>query len=215
MMHTHIDRFHAACEAHPIVAILRGISPDEVCDVADVLIESGFRIIEVPLNSPEPEKSIEKLSSHVDRTVIVGAGTVLDVTAVHRVQAAGGQLVVAPNIDSDVVMAATQLGMVTMPGVATPTEAFTAIRAGATALKLFPSDAASPVTIKAWRAVLPESVPVFAVGGVQTNTLADWWTAGAGGFGIGSALYKPGISLTELRTRAEAFTTAFVRLKSH
>ena len=198
-------RFHNARKEMPLVAILRGVKPNEILSVADVLIDSGLRIIEVPLNSPSPERSIEALARHVDDDTIIGAGTVLNTDAVQRVFDAGGQLIVAPNIDSGVISQARQIGMVAVPGVATPTEAFAAAAAGANALKLFPAEAATPLVIKAWRAVLPTDLPVLAVGGISPNTMGSWWNAGAGGFGIGSSLYKPGIALDELTRRAHKF----------
>lgn len=212
MTATPVVRFRSALEALPIIAILRGVKPNEVCEVADVLIEAGIRIIEVPLNSESPEASIETLAKHVDAQVVVGAGTVLDTDAARRVHSAGGQLVVAPNINTDVVTAAAALGMATVPGVATPTEAFTAVHAGATGLKLFPAEQASPAVVKAWRAVLPKDMPVFAVGGIQADNMAPWWQAGAAGFGVGSALYKPGIAMDELRQRAQKFVAGFAAI---
>ena len=211
MTHTTLDnatRFHSARRQMPLVAILRGIKPEEILSVADVLIDNGLRIIEVPLNSPLPERSIEALARHVGDDMIIGAGTVLDTCAVQQVFDAGGQLIVAPNTNTDVIRQARQSGMVAVPGVATPTEAFAAAAAGANALKLFPAEAATPLVIKAWRAVLPADLPVLAVGGISPDSMGPWWDAGAGGFGIGSALYKPGIALDELTRRAQKFVSA-------
>jgi len=197
--------FDAARAACPLIAILRGITPDEVVAVGATLIEAGFRIIEIPLNSPQPFESIARLAQATGDTALIGAGTVLTVADVDRVAAAGGRLVVAPNSDTGVIAAARAHGMTALPGYFTPTEGFAAIAAGAHGLKLFPAEAAGPATLKAQRAVLPRDVPVFVVGGIAPDTMAPWLAAGADGFGIGSSLYTPGRSASEVGDRARAF----------
>jgi len=197
--------FDAARAACPLIAILRGITPDEVVAVGATLIEAGFRIIEIPLNSPQPFESIARLAQATGDTALIGAGTVLTVADVDRVAAAGGRLVVAPNCDTGVIAAARAHGMTVLPGYFTPTEGFAAIAAGAHGLKLFPAEAAGPATLKAQRAVLPRDVPVFVVGGIAPDTMAPWLAAGADGFGIGSSLYTPGRSASDVGDRARAF----------
>jgi 2-dehydro-3-deoxyphosphogalactonate aldolase len=195
----------------PLIAILRGIRPQEVPAAADALTSAGFRIIEIPLNSPEPLESLRHLAGRTG--LLVGAGTVLSPAEVEAVAAAGGRLMVAPNADREVIAAAKRLGMVTIPGVATPTEAFAALAAGADGLKMFPAEILPPKAVKAWRAVLPASLALLPVGGVTPESMADYLAAGADGFGLGSALYKPGMSAVELGQRAKAFATAYRALK--
>ena len=192
----------------PLIAVLRGITPEEIPGVAGALFEAGFRVLEVPLNSPRAFASIELLAQLHGDTCLVGAGTVVDVGDVARVRDAGGRLVVMPHADTAVVRAAKAAGLVCAPGVATPTEAFAAIAAGADGLKMFPAEALPPAVLKAWRAVLPKEVPVFAVGGIRPETMAAYWTAGAAGFGTGSNLYRPGAGLDEVRAAAAAFAAA-------
>lgn len=176
----------------PLVAILRGVRPDEVLAIAEVLVDAGIRIIEVPLNSPEPVASIAALAGAYGERALVGAGTVLDEAAVDRVARAGGRLIVMPHADARVVRAAKAAGLVALPGFATPTEAFAALAAGADGLKLFPAEAFAPPILKAFAAVLPKGVAVLPVGGVDAANIAAWRAAGAAGFGIGSAIYRPG-----------------------
>ena len=195
----------------PLIAILRGIQPREVPAAADVLTSAGFRIIEIPLNSPEPLESLRHLAGRTG--LVAGAGTVLSTAEVEAVAAAGGRLMVAPNADREVIAAAERLGMVALPGVATPTEAFAALAAGADGLKMFPAEILPPKAVKAWRAVLPASVPLLPVGGITPESMGDYLAAGADGFGLGSALYKPGMSAGELGRRAEAFAMAYRALK--
>lgn len=198
----------------PLVAVLRGISPEEVPAVAGALVAEGFRILEVPLNSPRPFESIRRLAdAHGDRC-LVGAGTVLEVGDVARVRDAGGQLVVMPHADPAVIREAKRLGMVCLPGVATPTEAFAALAAGADGLKMFPAEAMVPAALRAWRAVLPKAALVFAVGGIRPDNMAPWWAEGAAGFGTGSNLYKPGADATQVRAGAAAYAAAFRALPS-
>lgn len=198
-----LNRALAQC---PLVAILRGVRPAEVVAIADVLVEAGFALIEVPLNSPDPLASIAALAGRYGPEVVIGAGTVLNVRDVAAVRGAGGQLVVAPNSDPAVIAAAH--GMITLPGFQTPTEAFAALHAGATGLKLFPAEAASPAALRAMRAVLPADVPVLAVGGVTPETLRPWLGAGAAGAGLGSALYRAGDTPEAVAPRAAAFIAA-------
>jgi len=189
----------------PIVAILRGITPGEVSWAFDVLSTAGFRLIEIPLNSPEPMKSIRLLQKHAGEDVLVGAGTVLSVQQVEELKAIGARLIVAPNCDPTVIRAAKSGGMAVLPGVATATEAFTALQAGADGLKMFPGELLPPAAVKAWRAVMPPQTLLLPVGGVTPDNMAAYFAASADGFGIGSALYKPGIDAIELKRRAAAF----------
>jgi 2-dehydro-3-deoxyphosphogalactonate aldolase len=193
----------------PLVAILRGIRPDEAIDIGAALVDAGFRLIEVPLNSPEPYRSIELLAEKFGAAALVGAGTVMDAAAVARVVGAGGRLIVMPHSDPEVIRAAKAAGTWCLPGVATPTEGFSALKAGGDGLKLFPGEALPPAVVKAWKAVFPPEVPLLPVGGIAPETMADYVAAGAAGFGIGSALYKPGIDAAEIRRRADAFVAAW------
>ncbi len=202
------ERLAAAMAACPLVAVLRGIRPDEVEAVGAALVAAGIRIIEVPLNSPEPYVSITRLSALATPEVLIGAGTVLDVDAVARVAAAGGELVVSPSTDAAVIGASVAAGLVSMPGFFTPSEAFAAIAAGAHALKFFPAEAGSPAVLKALRAVLPRAIPVLAVGGMTPDGLAAWRAAGADGFGVGGSLFTPGQSAAAVGETAARFVAA-------
>jgi len=193
----------------PLVAILRGVRPDEIIDMADGLVEAGFTMIEVPLNSPDPLDSIGLIAKRYDRHVLVGAGTMLSVEDVANVTERGGRLMVSPNSNPAVISAAVAAGMAALPGYFTPTEAFAALEAGAHGLKLFPAEGASPAVLKAQRAVLPKSVPVLAVGGVSVDNLGEWMAAGAAGAGLGGSLYKVGNSAETVRARAVAFVAAY------
>ena len=193
----------------PLVAVLRGITPDEVQAVGEALFAAGFRILEVTLNSPQPFTSISRLADDFGTRALVGAGTVIDPADVARVRDAGGQLIVMPHADVAIVREAKRFGMVCLPGVATPTEAFAALAAGADGLKLFPAEAMVPATLRAWRAVLPKAALVFAVGGIRPDNMAPWWTVGADGFGTGSNLYKPGVAIGDVRTAAAAYASAY------
>jgi 2-dehydro-3-deoxyphosphogalactonate aldolase len=179
--------------------------------VGDALVEAGFRILEVPLNSPQPLQSIRRMAERYGAERLVGAGTVLDPAAVHGIADAGGRIVVMPHADVAVIRAAKQAGLYCVPGVATPTEAFAALAAGADALKLFPAEQASPAVLKAWRAVLPAGTAVLPVGGVAPDTMDPWLAAGAAGFGIGSSLYAPGRAADDVGARARAFVQAWRR----
>lgn len=202
---THRAAFDTAFASCPLVAILRGVEPDEVVAIGEALVSAGITIIEIPLNSPEPLASIAALSSALAGRAVVGAGTVLDVTAVDAVAAAGGTIIVSPNMEEDVIAHAAQGGLVAVPGIATVTEAFRALRAGAAALKLFPAEGANPAVLKAMRAVLPGHVRVLPVGGIGAETMRGWMDAGAAGFGLGSALYQTGLEANVVRNRAERF----------
>ena len=198
---------------YPLVAILRGIRPEEAEAIVSMLIETGFEAIEIPLNSPEPFVSIEKAAKLAPAGVLIGAGTVLSVEDVDRLNDAGGRLLVSPNVEPDVIRRAGQHGMVTMPGVFTPTEAFSAIRAGASALKFFPASVLGADGIKAVCAVLPKDIPVGAVGGVSEADFATYRAAGVSCFGLGSSLYKAGLSATEVRKRAERAVATWDEIK--
>ncbi|MBB4858879.1 2-dehydro-3-deoxyphosphogalactonate aldolase [Novosphingobium chloroacetimidivorans] len=204
--------FASAFAALPLVAILRGIRPDEVDAAGDALVEAGFTLIEVPLNSPEPLVSIERLARRLGDVAIVGGGTVLSVEQVADVQGAGGTLIVSPNTNVSVIGESAARGLVSLPGYFTPSEAFAALAAGASGLKLFPAEAASPAVVKAQRAVLPKDVPLLVVGGVTPDTMRPWRVAGANGYGLGSALYTAGITAQEISTRARAFIAAWKEL---
>lgn len=197
----------------PLVAILRGIRPDEVEAVGEVLVEAGFRLIEVPLNSPEPLTSIGMLARRFGKDAIVGAGTVLTAEQVGQVQDVGGAMIVSPNTDIAVIAESARRGMVSLPGYFTPSEAFAALAAGASGLKLFPAEAASPAVLKAHRAVLPKTVPVLAVGGITTTSMGPWQQAGVNGFGLGSALYRAGATVNEVAANARAFAQAWRALR--
>jgi len=199
------DSHFAQC---PLIAIIRGVTPDEAVDIGGALIEGGIRIIEVPLNSPEPLKSIERLASRFGEQVSVGAGTVLNPEQVQQVRDAGGRLIVSPNMSPAVIRATAEAGVVSCPGIFTPTEAFTALEAGAHTLKLFPAEAATPKVVKALRAVLPSDVSLVVVGGVGPDSIPSWLEAGANGFGLGSGLYKPGQNAADTLTKARAYAAA-------
>jgi 2-dehydro-3-deoxyphosphogalactonate aldolase len=196
-------------DALPLVAILRGIEPDESETIGKAIGDAGFRVLEVPLNSPQPLESIHRLSISLGEHYLIGAGTVMTAKQVDDIALAGGRLIVMPHADTSVIRAAKAAGLYCVPGVATPTEAFAALAAGADALKLFPAEQLGPAALKAWRAVLPRQIPVLPVGGITPDTMAPWIAAGAQGFGIGSALYAPGISTDEVSRRASLFAQAW------
>jgi len=198
----------------PLIAILRGVQPEETIAVGQALFDAGFRIIEVPLNSPNPLQSIAKLAEAFGGQALIGAGTVLRVEAVDQVAAANGRLIVMPHGDGTVIRRARALNLYCLPGVATPTEAFAALAAGANGLKLFPGEMLSPAAVKAWRAVLPPGVALFPVGGITLDAMAAYRAAGASGFGLGSALYKPGMTAVEVGQRAAAFVTAWRQIET-
>ena len=193
----------------PIVAILRGIEPDEVVAVAEAIAAAGITMIEVPLNSPDPLTSISRLAMALGDRCLCGAGTVLSIADAEAVHSAGGRLVVTPNTNPAVIARSAALGMITMPGFATATEAFAAIDAGASGLKLFPAATYGPAHVKALKAVLPPAIDMYAVGGVNADSIAQWIAAGIAGFGLGSDLYAPGRSAADVGARAAAFVAAF------
>lgn len=192
-----------------LVAILRGIGPGEIAPAVEVLVTAGFTAIEIPLNSPDPFRSIEIAARTAPQGCLIGAGTVLSVEAVDRLNDAGGRLVVSPNTVPAVIERAAGFGMVTMPGVLTPSEAFTAIDAGASGLKFFPASVLGPSGIAAIKAVLPNGIEIGAVGGVSEKTFADYAAVGVRTFGLGSSLYKPGMSPSDIGARAKAAIDAY------
>lgn len=201
----HRQAFDDAFAKCPLIAILRGVKPDEVEAIGEALVEAGFTILEVPMNSPDPLDSIARLARRFEGRAVVGAGTVLRVEDVEAVGAAGGTLIIAPNANVRVIAAAAERGYVALPGIATPTEAFAALDAGAAALKLFPAEAASPAVLKAMRAILPKDARVLPVGGIVPELMAEWRKAGAAGFGLGSALFAPGMTAADVGARAKTF----------
>jgi 2-dehydro-3-deoxyphosphogalactonate aldolase len=208
-----MTNFTSWLEPLPLVAILRGVRPEEVVAIGRALAEEGFHMIEVPLNSPKPFDSIDRLATALGDGVLVGAGTVVDPADVPRVAASGGRLVVAPNADRGIVAAAKESGLYALPGFATPTEAFAMIAAGADGLKLFPAEANPPAVLKAMRSVLPAGLPVLPVGSITPETMADYLAAGAAGFGLGSALYRAGDAPAPVAGRAARFRAAWQALQ--
>lgn len=204
--------FEDAFARCPLIAILRGVGPEEVEAVGSALVDGGFSLIEVPLNSPDPLLSISRLARHLGGRAVVGAGTVLETVEVKAVQAAGGRFIVSPNTDSQVIGATIAAGLASLPGYFTPTEALRALAAGAHMLKLFPAEAASPTVLRAHRAILPANVPVLVVGGVTTGAMEGWFQAGATGFGLGSALYRAGAAPLEVFATAVRFVECWKQL---
>ncbi|MBX2870047.1 MAG: 2-dehydro-3-deoxy-6-phosphogalactonate aldolase [Acidiferrobacterales bacterium] len=203
------ERWQAAINELPLIAILRGLVPEQSKETGQALIDAGFQIIEVPLNSPRPIETLSILNNRLSGQAIIGAGTVLNPTQVESVAHTGSELIIAPNLDSAVAAAANQQHCIYCPGVLTPTEAFSAIDQGASGLKLFPAEMITPAIVKALRAVLPEETPLFPVGGISPDRMQDYLAAGANGFGIGSALFKPGDSASSIYTQARAFVSAY------
>lgn len=204
--------FDKALSGCNLVAILRGITPGEAEAVGEVLVEAGWRIIEVPLNSPDPLKSIAILEKRFGDRALIGAGTVLTPGQVADVAATGAGVIISPNANPAVIEATVKAGLVSLPGVATPTEAFAAIEAGASGIKIFPAEAIPPHVVKAWKAVLPKHIPVLAVGGVTPDNMKAYVEAGAAGFGIGSSLYKPGMDASAVAAKAREFVAAIARI---
>ncbi len=204
-MTNQFSTYFAEC---PLIAILRGVRPDEVEAIGDALYDGGVRIIEVPLNSPDPLDSIARLSARFEGRALIGAGTVLRVDQVEAVHAVGGRFIVSPSTNIDVIAASVAAGMVSCPGYFTPSEAFAALDAGAHALKFFPAEAGSPAVVRAQRAVLPKETRIIVVGGVGHDSMAPWFAAGADGFGLGSGIYSPGQSPQETLVKARAFGAA-------
>jgi 2-dehydro-3-deoxyphosphogalactonate aldolase len=203
-----LNRYLGEC---PLVAIIRRVKPDEAEAIGEAIYEGGIRIIEVPLNSPDPLNSIERLAKRFGDQMLVGAGTVLDKADVARVREAGGRIIVSPDTNLEVISATAAAGLVASPGYFTPSEAFSAIRAGATALKLFPAEGASPSVLKGQLAVLPKDIPVLAVGGISPDNMRPWLDAGASGFGLGSGLYKPGQTAPDTLEKARAYVAGLKR----
>ena len=203
-----VAKVHAHMDSLPLVAILRGWRPEEAFEVGQAILNAGFHILEVPLNSPDPLRSIQILAEAFP-SALVGAGTVTTAQQVRDIKAAGGQLIISPHLDDNVVCEAVNLGLISMPGVATPTEAFRAIALGAHGLKLFPAEMISPAVVKSMRAVLPAHIRLIPVGGIGTHNMANYRQCGASGFGIGSALFSPGKSAQAVGESATAFVQAW------
>ncbi len=203
-----LSQFHAHMDSLPLVAILRGLKPEEALDVGQAIVKAGFHILEVPLNSPDPLRSIQILAAAFPHA-LVGAGTVTTAQQVRDIKAAGGQLIISPHLDDNVVCEAVNLGLISLPGVATPSEAFRAITLGAHGLKLFPAEMISHAVVKSMRAVLPMHIRLIPVGGIGTHNMADYRNSGASGFGIGSALFAPGKSAQAVGESAAAFVQAW------
>lgn len=200
-------------DALPLIAILRGLKPDEAVEVGEAIVAAGFHCLEVPLNSPEPLESIRRLRQALDGRALVGAGTVLNVAAAHEVADAGGQLIISPNTNVEVIRETKTLGLLSLPGFFTPSEAFAALDAGADALKLFPAEIAGPKGLKAVRAVLPAETRIYPVGGIDPDSMSAWRSAGASGFGIGSAVFKPGQSAEQVGRQAAGFVVRWCDLR--
>jgi 2-dehydro-3-deoxyphosphogalactonate aldolase len=203
-----LSKFNAHMDSLPLVAILRGLRPEEALDMSHAIVNAGFHILEVPLNSPDPLRSIQILVEAFPNA-LVGAGTVTTAQQVRDIKAVGGQLIISPHLDDNVVCEAVNLGLISLPGVATPSEAFKAIALGAHGLKLFPAEMISPAVVKSMRAVLPGNIRLVPVGGIGTHNMADYRKSGASGFGIGSALFAPGKSAQAVGESAAAFVKAW------
>lgn len=203
---------HSWLHPLPLIAILRGLTPRDALAVGEAIAEAGFRVLEVPLNSPEPLESIRLLQQRLGERCLIGAGTVMTPAQVDDIAAAGGRLIVMPHADTTLIASAKRAGLFCTPGVATPTEAFAALAAGADALKIFPAEQVGPAVIKAWRAVLPRDLALLPVGGITPDNMATYVAAGANGFGIGSALYAPGREVADVSRRALAFAQAWASL---
>jgi len=202
------ELFHHHFDQCSLVAIIRGVKPDEAEAIGQAVYDAGIRIIEVPLNSPDPIESIRRLAARFGESMLVGGGTVLEPSTVGEIKAAGGRLIVAPNTNVEVIEETVAAGLASCPGYFTPSDAFDAIEGGATALKLFPAEGASPAVLKAQRAVIPKDVPILVVGGIKPETMQPWLDAGADGFGLGGGLYRPGQSPAETGEKARAYVAA-------
>ncbi|HXU99072.1 MAG TPA: 2-dehydro-3-deoxy-6-phosphogalactonate aldolase [Caulobacteraceae bacterium] len=199
------ERWRELLAGLPLVAVLRGVVPDEAADIAEALFDAGWRCVEVTLSSPQPLAGIAAIRARMGDKMVVGAGTVLTPAEVGEVAAAGAELIVSPNVDPAVIAQTKAAGLISLPGVFTPSEAFATLAAGAHGLKLFPAEAASPVALKALLAVLPPEAAVLPVGGIEPASMAPWRAAGAAGFGIGGALFRPGRTASDVAARAAAF----------
>ena len=206
---TRPQRLEAACEALPLVAILRGLRPEEAVEITQALFDAGFRLIEIPLNSPEPFDSIAAVRKALPAEALVGAGTVTTLADVARLDGIGADLVVMPHADTEVIAAAKTAGMICIPGIATPTEAYAALSAGADALKVFPAELVGPAAVKAIRTILPAGTRLFPVGGIAPDTMGPFRSAGVAGFGLGSALYSPGDTVEAVTDKAARFVSAW------
>jgi len=202
-------RFSQALKACPLIAILRGVQPNEVMAVTEVLLDAGITLVEVPLNSPDPLHSIAIMAEGFGDRALIGAGTVIDIQDVKRVAEAGGRMIISPNANVEVIVETKRQGMWSLPGVSTPTEAFAALQAGADVLKLFPAEAMPPNVVKALMAVLPKGVTLLPVGGIDADNMSSYMQAGCTGFGIGSSLYKPGKSIKEIARSAKTIVSAY------
>lgn len=203
-----VEDFRTYFKQCPLVGIIRGVRPEEAVAVGGALLEAGLRIIEVPLNSPDANASIERLARRFGGDALIGAGTLLRPQQVRDVARAGGRIIVSPNVNAEVIAATVEAGLVSVPGYFTPSEAFAAMKAGAHALKLFPAEAAPPALVKAQRAVLPPPLPLIVVGGITPDKMPAYLDAGADGFGLGGAVYKPGQSAVQIAEQARAFVAA-------
>ncbi|MBL1419324.1 MAG: 2-dehydro-3-deoxy-6-phosphogalactonate aldolase [Alphaproteobacteria bacterium] len=207
--------FKQALAKMPLVAIIRGVTPDEVLAIATAIKDVGFYLIEVPLNSPNPYESLKIIADALGDEILIGAGTVTSPEQVDKVQAAGGRFVVSPNTNVEVIKRTKQCGLYSLPGFYTPSEAFQAIDAGADALKMFPSDSLGVKGLKAISVVLPDEVAIFAVGGVNIDNMADYVAAGAAGFGLGTGVYRVGMSADQVSDNAKAHVAAYKNIRSH
>lgn len=204
-----------ALDEIPLIAILRGVKPKEVLEIAMVIFEAGIKTIEIPLNSPEPYESIEILQTAMGNSAIIGAGTVTTIEQVKQVKSAGGRLIVSPNTNANVIKYTKQQGLYSIPGFYTPSEAFSAIEAGADGLKMFPADTLGTVGLKSISVVLPNHIPIYPVGGVNCNNLADFINVGASGFGLGSGLYKAGMTTKQVRNNANEYVKSYLKSKNN
>ncbi len=208
---TPIEEFRQHLDVCRLVAIIRGVTPDEAEAIGEAIFDAGIRIIEVPLNSPDPLASIRRLADRLGDRALIGAGTVVEPDRVAEVKAAGGRLIVSPNTNPDVIRATVAAGLVSSPGFFTPSEALAAIGAGAHTLKFFPAEAATPAVVKSQKAVLPKEIPLIVVGGIKPDTMQPWLEAGADGFGLGGGLYQPGQSPVVTAQRARAYVAGLGR----
>lgn len=202
--------FIQSLKSFPFIAITRGITPEEAVEYAGLLLQEGFQIIENPLNSPEPYATISHMATHFGESALIGAGTVTKPEQVLKIRDSGGKLIISPHCDIEIIRATKECGLISIPGIATPTEAMTAIHAGADALKLFPAELITPAVVKAMRAILPDDIPLIPVGGIHSSNWQPYLQAGAQAFGLGSSLYKKGMSAEQLAENAKKFRTAFL-----